>query len=118
MKRAYALLDIRSADEESRTIDGIANTADIDSYNTILEPAGAQFKLPMPVLYQHNARQPIGHVVDAKVGKDGIRVRIQVAKPGVADFIDEAWALIKNKLVRGLSVGFEPIEEVFDKTFN
>jgi HK97 family phage major capsid protein/HK97 family phage prohead protease len=117
MKRAHALLEIRSADDERRTIDGIANTSDVDSYNTILEPQGAQFKLPMPVLYQHNARQPIGHVVEAKAGKDGIRVKIQIAKPGIAEFIDEAWALIKNGLVRGLSVGFEPLEEVYDKTF-
>lgn len=117
MKRAYALLDIRSADDDKRVIEGLASTADIDSYNTILEPEGAQFKLPMPVLYQHNARQPIGHVIEAKVSKKGIRVKIQVASAGIAEFIDEAWALIKNGLVRGLSVGFDPIEEVFDKSF-
>lgn len=117
MKRAYALLDIRSTDDDKRVIEGIATTADVDSYNTILEPEGAVFRLPMPVLYQHNSRQPIGHVTEAKVTKSGIRVRIQVASAGIAEFIDEAWALIKNGLVRGLSVGFDPIEEVFDKSF-
>lgn len=117
MKRAYYVLDIRSTDDEKRLIEGIANTGEIDSYNTILEPEGAQFKLPLPVLYQHNSRQPIGHVVEAKVSKAGIRVKLQIAKQGIAPFIDEAWALIKNGLVRGLSVGFDPVEEVFDKTF-
>lgn len=117
MKRAYALLEVRSADDEKRIIEGIASTADIDSYNTILEPEGAQFRLPLPVLYQHNSRQPIGNVIDAKVSPKGIRVKIQIASPGIATFIDEAWALIKNGLVRGLSVGFDPIEEVFDKSF-
>ena len=117
MKRAYALLEIRSADDDKRVIEGIANTADVDSYNTVLEPEGAEFRLPMPVLYQHNSKQPIGHVVDATVSKKGIRVKLQIAKPGIAGFIDEAWALIKNGLVQGLSVGFEPIEEVFDKSF-
>ena len=118
MKRAYAVLEIRSTDDDKRIIEGIANTAAIDSYQTILEPEGAEFTLPLPALYQHNSRQPIGHVVEAKVSKGSIRVKVQVAKTGVAGFIDEAWALIKNGLVRGLSVGFEPIEEVFDKTFN
>lgn len=118
MKRAYSLLEIRAADDETRMIEGIASTPTVDTYNTVLEPSGAVFNLPLPVLYQHNARQPIGHVVDAKVTDEGIRVKIQIAKAGVADFIDEAWTLIKNKLVRGLSVGFDPIEEVFDKTFN
>lgn len=117
MKRAYALLEVRSADDDKRIIEGIANTADIDSYNTILEPEGAQFRLPVPVLYQHNSREPIGHVVDATVTKNAIRVKIKVAAPGIAEYIDKAWALIKNGLVRGLSVGFDPIEEVFDKSF-
>lgn len=116
--RAYSTLTIRATDEEKRIIEGIASTPAIDSYNTILEPEGAQFKLPLPVLYQHNSRQPIGHVIEAKSSKSGIHVRIQIAKTGIAGFIDEAWALIKNGLVRGLSVGFEPIEETFDKTFN
>lgn len=118
MNRAYSVIDFRSVDDEKRIIEGIASTPEIDSYRTILEPEGAEFKLPLPVLYQHNSRQPIGKVVDAKVTKNGIRVRIQLAKSGVAEFIDEAWALIREGLVRGLSVGFDPIEETFDKSFN
>jgi HK97 family phage major capsid protein/HK97 family phage prohead protease len=117
MKRAYSVIDFRSVDDEKRIIEGIASTPAVDSYQTILEPQGAEFKLPLPVLYQHNSRQPIGKVIDAKVSKDGIRVRLQIAKAGVTEFIDEAWALIREGLVRGLSVGFDPIEETFDKTF-
>ena len=118
MKRAYSTLEVRAVDDEKRILEGVASTPKIDSYNTILEPQGAQFTLPLPVLYQHNSRQPIGHVIEAKVTEEGIRVKLQIAKAGIAGFIDEAWALISNKLVRGLSVGFDPIEEVFDKTFN
>lgn len=118
MKHACYMVEIRSTDDDKRIIEGIANTGAVDSYNTILEPEGAEFKLPLPVLYQHNSKQPIGHVVEAKVSKNGIRVKLQLAPAGVAGFIDEAWSLIKAGLVRGLSVGFDPIEEVFDKTFN
>jgi HK97 family phage major capsid protein/HK97 family phage prohead protease len=115
--RAYSVLEIRATDEEKRILEGMASTPEIDSYNTVLEPEGAEFRLPLPVLYQHNSRQPIGKVIDAKVSKKGIQVRIQLAKQGVAGFIDEAWSLIKNGLVPGLSVGFETIEREFDKAF-
>lgn len=116
LQHRQMLLEIRSTDEEKRIIEGIANTAAVDSYQSVLEPEGAQFRLPMPLLWQHNSDEPIGQVIDAKVSKGQIRVKLQVAKAGVADFIDKAWALIKNGLVPGLSVGFRPIEEVYDKT--
>jgi len=117
MNRAYSVIDFRSVDDERRIIEGIASTPEVDSYRSVLEPEGAEFKLPLPVLYQHNARQPIGKVIDVKVTKAGIRVRLQLAKSGVAPFIDEAWSLIREGLIRGLSVGFDPIEETFDKSF-
>jgi HK97 family phage major capsid protein/HK97 family phage prohead protease len=116
MKRAYSVIDFRTVDEEQRIIEGIASTPAVDSYQSILESDGAEYKLPLPFLYQHQSRQPIGKVVDTKVSADGIRVRVQIAKAGIATFIDEAWALIKNGLVRGLSVGFDPIEETYDKS--
>lgn len=117
MKRAYSVIDFRSVDDEKRIIEGVASTPEVDAYRTILEPEGAEFKLPLPVLYQHNSRQPIGWVKQAKVSKEGIRVRVELAKAGVAEFIDEAWTLIREGLVRGLSVGFDPIEETYDKSF-
>lgn len=109
MNRAYSLLTIKSVDGDKRIIDGIASTPTPDRVGDIVEPLGASFKLPLPLLYQHNSRQPIGHVTAAKVTKDGIAVTAQIAE-GVAPFIDEAWSLIKAGLVRGLSIGFKTIE--------
>lgn len=118
MRHTAAVVQFRAVDDDQRVIEGIANTDDIDAYNTILEPEGAVYKLPMPVLNQHRAAEPIGHVTEAKVGKSGIRVKVKIAPAGIAEYIDVAWAQIKAGLVAGLSVGFDPIEEVFDKTFN
>jgi HK97 family phage major capsid protein/HK97 family phage prohead protease len=109
MNRAYSILEIKSVDDETRTIEGIATTPSTDRAGDIVEPKGAQFKLPIPLLYQHNARQPICHVISAKVTDTGIAIKAQIAQ-GVVPFIDEAWALIKGGLVRGLSIGFKPIE--------
>lgn len=114
MNRAYALLEIKSIDDDARVIDGIASTPTPDRAGDVMEPKGAQFDLPLPFLWQHNQDEPIGDVFEATVTKDGIRIKARLAKidePGrLKDRLDEAWLTIKNKLVRGLSIGFKPLE--------
>ena len=114
MKRAYSQLTIKAIDEEQRIIDGIATTPSPDRLGDIVEPMGAEFKLPLPLLMGHDSRAPIGHVIEAKVGKDGIRIRAQLVRVaeegGLKARLDEAWQSIKSGLVRGLSIGFTPIE--------
>ena len=87
----------------------MATTPTPDRLNDVVDPAGAQFKLPMPLLFQHDASQPIGHVTHAKVTPAGIEIVAKVAK-GVSHEIDRAWALIKTGLVGGLSIGFKALE--------
>ena len=114
LKRAYSLFEIKAADDEKRELTGIATTPSVDSYGDIVEPKGAEFTLPIPFLWQHNSSQPIGHVTNAKVTKDGIEVVVKLVstdEPGkLKERLDEAWQSIKLKLVRGLSIGFSPIE--------
>jgi HK97 family phage prohead protease len=75
---------------------------------------GASFKLPLPLLWQHDSSAPVGQVTHATPTKTGIPVTIQLAKmdePGtLKDRLDEAWQSIKLGLVRGLSIGFAPVE--------
>jgi HK97 family phage prohead protease len=114
VQRAYSVLEIKSVDEEQRILEGIATTPSTDRYGDIVEAAGAEFTLPVPFLWQHRHDSPIGHVIDAKVEGDGIRVRVQIAQddePGpLRDLLNLAWSSIKKKLVRGLSIGFMPLE--------
>jgi HK97 family phage prohead protease len=114
MIRAYAVLEVKSVDEDKRIITGIATTPSVDRQDDIVESDGAEFKLPLPLLWQHNSNQPIGHVIRAKVTKDGIEVTAQFVKsdePGtLKDRLDEAWQSVKLGLVRGLSIGFKAVE--------
>src|SRR4029077_1691931 len=107
LNRAYSLLEIKKVDEDAREITGWATTPTADRLKDVVEPEGAQFKLPLPLLWQHDAGQPIGHVTHAKVGKAGIEIVARIAK-GVTAEIDRAWSLIKAGLVPGLSIGFKP----------
>jgi HK97 family phage prohead protease len=116
LNRAYSLLEIKQVDEDARVITGMATTPSPDRLQDVVEPRGAQFKLPIPFLWQHDSGHPIGHVTHAKVSAAGIEIVAKIAK-GVTDEIDRAWSLIKSGLVPGLSIGFKSLEhEIIPKS--
>lgn len=116
MKQAYSLLEIKAVDEEQWVLEGIATTPTPDRVDDVVEPKGAQFTLPVPFLWQHDKRQPIGQVTEANVTDAGIQVKIQLTKPDQVESetlkvrLQEAWDSIKTGLVRGLSIGFRGLE--------
>lgn len=115
MNRAYAVLELKAvADGTKRTFSGIATTPATDRMGDIVEPKGAKFKLPIPLLWQHDSRQPIGWVTRAKVTPRGIEIEGEVADipedGALKSRLLEAWQSIKSTLVRGLSIGFTPLE--------
>ena len=114
MNRAYAVLAIRAVDDEQRTIEGIATTPSTDRMGDVVEPMGATFALPMPLLWQHDHQAPVGMVEFAKPTKAGIPFKATLARvdePGrLKDRIDEAWQSVKAGLIRAVSIGFRPID--------
>lgn len=117
--RAYMLLNHKAIDEVSRTITGIASTPSADRMDDIVEPLGAVFQTPMPLLHQHFHERPVGWVEFAKAQKDGIPYTARIDTPEdddpqpLKDRINTAWKEVKRKLVRGVSIGFNPLEWSF-----
>ncbi len=113
MTKAYSTLQIKSVTDtdDERIITGIASTPSTDRDDDVLEPMGAKFALPIPLLWQHNHNQPIGEVIDAKITENGIEITAKIAKINedgkLKARIDEAWQSIKSGLVKCLSVGFK-----------
>lgn len=105
-QRAHSLIEVKRINIDERRISGIASTPAADRQGDVLEPEGASFALPFPLLWQHDHGQPIGQVVEARTTPQGIWIAAKVAPEGTSDRIDEAWRLIRGGLVRGLSVGF------------
>ena len=114
MNRAYSLLHVKKVDDDKRIITGIATTPSVDRMGDIVEPKGAEFKLPIPLLWQHNSAQPIGFVTRARVTNAGIEITAKIERedePGeLKTLLDFAWQSMKKGLVRGLSIGFQPLE--------
>ena len=117
--RAYSTLDIRSIDEGRRVFRGIASTPETDRMGDVVDPLGAQFKLPLPLLWQHDHSDPIGWVTSAKATVKGIEIEGEVAAVqddgALKERLASAWSMMKAKLVRGLSIGFRSIEHAYMK---
>lgn len=111
---AYSLLEVKALNEEKREITGVATTPEPDRVGDIVEPLGVKFKNPLPLLWQHDHEKPVGTVKFEKPTKDGIRFVATlpaIAEEGkLKEMVDLAWQAVKAKLVRGVSIGFRPLE--------
>lgn len=120
MQRAYSRLEVKfqqaASDPDEIEIVGTASTPATDREGDIVEPLGAKFTMPMPLLWQHMSLFPIGLVNSAEVSAKGIGFVASAAKSGVARHIDEARNMLRAGLVRAVSIGFipkdyEPVDE-------
>ncbi|MGP1293438.1 phage major capsid protein [Serratia sp. CY31944] len=116
-QHAVSLLKVKAVNEDTREITGIATTPSPDRYGDIVMPEGAKFQLPIPLLWQHDHQSPIGQVTSAKVTADGIEIKATLAQADapsqLAARLEEAWQSIRLGLVKGLSIGFRPIEYAY-----
>lgn len=113
--RAYSVITERSVaeDKDFTVLKGIATTPTTDRVGDIVEPMGAKFKTPMPLLWQHRHSEPVGNVVSAKAGKNGIPFEAHIPHVREAgrlkDRIDEAIQSVKYGLVLAVSIGFRAL---------
>lgn len=114
IQRAYGILSLKALNDAERAIEGIATTITPDRMGDIVDPKGASFKLPLPLLWQHDSHEPIGWVTSAKTVGGGIQIAGKLATTPTAgivkDSLDKAWEYLKLGLVRGLSIGFRGLD--------
>jgi HK97 family phage major capsid protein/HK97 family phage prohead protease len=114
LDRAYALLSIKALDPERRRITGIASTPTPDRLGDVIEPLGATFTNPLPLLLHHDRERPVGRVTltATRAGIAFDATLPDLADPGVVrDRVNEAWHLIKAGLITGVSIGFRPLAD-------
>lgn len=116
-ERAYSLLHVKTIDADRRVFSGIATTPELDRQRHIVDPAGVTFRNPVPLLFFHDQKQPIGSVMLRKTA-DGIAFEatlpIVTAAGRVRDRVNEAWDSITSGLITGVSIGFRPIDDAVE----
>lgn len=94
---------------------------ELDSYRDIVMPgafskslaAFAAKERPVPMLWQHDSRQPIGVYTTIKEDDIGLyvegQINLKVAKG------QEAYALMEQKALSGLSIGYNTVRDEWDE---
>lgn len=117
MDRMFSVIDVKSVNDGDRVITGIATTPSTDRMGDVVEPLGAKFAAEIPLLWQHQHDQPVGHVRFGKATQNGIPFTATIAKitePGELQArVDLAWQSVKSQLVRAVSIGFRAMEYAF-----
>lgn len=114
LDRTYAVLEVKAVDAATRTIRGIASTPTVDRHGDILEPTGATFSNPVPLLFHHDIQRPIGHATltaTADAITFSASLPVVEARGALRDRVDEAWDAITAGLMRGVSIGFRVLED-------
>jgi len=114
-QRRLATAAPRSLDETSRTAEFVASTETVDAHRTIVRQSWdlGRFSSNPVVLYNHDPEHPIGTAevrVDEGVGLVA-RVRFAEQDPTA----DRVWNLVRQGVLRGVSVGFRPGEVNWEK---
>jgi len=114
MERAYSFLNIKSVSDGRRRIEGMATTPSPDRVGDIVEPMGASFRLPLPLLLDHNHLEAVGEVETARATAEGIpfaaTIRTIDRAGEVKDLCDKAWSLVTNGLRKAVSIGFRSLQ--------
>jgi len=111
---AHAVLHVKAADGATRRISGTATTPATDRTGDSVDPLGATFTNPIPLLWHHDTQRPIGLATLRAPTLEGIRFDATiptVAEPGpLRDRIEEVWQSIKAGLITGVSVGYRVLD--------
>jgi HK97 family phage major capsid protein/HK97 family phage prohead protease len=113
-QQGLTLVHIKAIDAERRTFTGMATTPKRDRQGDIVDPMGVKFRNPLPLLFHHDTKQPIGTVTFQRPTEDGVAFEASIAavdEPGaLKDRVDEAWQSVKAGLITAVSIGWRALE--------
>lgn len=105
-------LHLRSVNASKRTVDFIASSEAIDSYDEVIDQRSWRLDryLANPVvLYAHNSRElPIGYAKNVRVEDGKLQCSVQFVDAKANPIADNVWHSIEQGSLRAVSVGFIP----------
>ena len=116
---AELVVERKSVDDGRRVFGGLATTPTLDRQGHSVDPFGARFRNPLPLLWQHESAPPIGTVTLFPATAAGIAFEARIPTidtPGpLKDRVDLAWQCIKAGLVTTVSIGFRVLKDGIEK---
>lgn len=107
----------RQLEDSADGLDFVMSDDAVDSYDDVIDPEGWKLsrfkgKNANPVaLYGHDQSSlPIGVWESVRVEAGKLLGRLKLAEPGTSPFIDAIRSLLRQKILRAVSVGFIPLE--------
>ncbi len=118
MERAYSVLHVKDIDEEKRVIRGMATTPATDRVGDRVEPLGVKVAADIPLFLYHDSRLTVGRARFGKATEEGIPFEAtipQVKEAGrLQERVDEAWQMLKYRLITAVSIGFNVLENGYE----
>src|SRR6267154_1510785 len=113
-----AIVHKTNSSEFDAGLNCILSDMTVDSYGDVIGDAAhpnlgwdTRDFLRNPIaLWSHDSRSPIGTWRDVHVKDRALRGQLHLAPPGSTKLVDELRALLAANVVKGISVGFKPIE--------
>ena len=115
----------RSTPADKAPDEFVLSDASVDRMGDVIEQDGWKLdnfrKVPI-ALFNHDRNQVIGKWADVAVRDGQLTGRLELAEPGTSPLVDSIRALVKQKILRAVSVGFrpmksEPLTKEADKNF-
>jgi HK97 family phage prohead protease len=106
-------LRLCSFDEATRSVEVVASSDALDSYDEIVEQKWRldRFASNPVVLFAHQSRElPIGRAEDYRMDSQKLKMRLFLATAEANPVAEQVWQLMKQRILRGVSVGFRPHE--------
>jgi HK97 family phage prohead protease len=114
----YREIEIRAAGGNElgeREFEFIASDESPDSYGDIVRAEGwdlRRYKRNPIILYNHKSDVPVGYSPKTFVEGKQLICRAKLADEGTSEFIDTLYKLMKQRIVRAMSVGFRATKDV------
>jgi HK97 family phage major capsid protein/HK97 family phage prohead protease len=118
---AYTHLEVKALNASARTITGIASTPRPDRQGHVLDPMGARFTNPLPLLLHHDTRQPVGQAT-LTATKAGLLFEASIASVAesgpLRDRLEDTWQQLQAGLLNKVSIGFQILEQGAERLSN
>lgn len=112
-------MTIRAIRENTREVEFVCSNETVDSYGTKLSQAGwdlSRFDLNPVVLFCHRSRDlPVGQATRIAVENGELVATVKIASVEANPLAENVWQSIIERTLRGISVGFDPLEYHFER---